>query len=79
MVDANTLGPLAGTQVSIPARNIGALARADGRFLIPGIPAGTHVVEFRIIGFALQTQEVTVVAGQSVTVECRDAIPGDRP
>ncbi len=68
VLDGSTLAPLSGTQVSILARNIGALARADGRFLIPGVPAGTHEVEFRIIGYALQTQEVTVVAGQSVTV-----------
>ena len=67
VIDGNTLQPLAGAQISIPARNIGSLARADGRFLIPGIPTGTHVVEFRIIGYAVQTQEVTIVSGQSVT------------
>ena len=68
VLDGSTLRPLGGTQVSIPARNTGALARADGRFLIPGLSAGTHELEFRIIGYAVERREVTVVAGQSVIV-----------
>ncbi|MDX9728997.1 MAG: TonB-dependent receptor [Bacteroidales bacterium] len=41
----------------------------DGRFLIEGVPAGTHSVEARILGYIAVTETVTVKDGGTVTVD----------
>ena len=53
-------------QIFISALEIGALSRADGRYLLPNVPAGTHTLEVTRIGFRSVTQQVTVIAGQPV-------------
>ena len=53
-----------GAQVFISALSIGRLSDADGSFQIGGIPAGTHVVEIRLIGYATERQEVSIADGQ---------------
>ena len=69
--DATNGQPIPGAQVSIPALNIGALANNVGRFLLLNVPAGTHTVQVQYIGYGTETQEVTVAAGQTVTVDFR--------
>ncbi len=64
-----TLRPLAGAQVSIPGSRLGALANAEGRFVIVNVPVGTHSVVAQIIGYGTQERSVTVTAGQIVTVD----------
>jgi outer membrane receptor protein involved in Fe transport len=66
VVNATTLQPLDGAQVFIPDQNIGTLTQRNGNYLILNVPAGTVVVEVRIIGFRTQRSEVTVQAGQTV-------------
>ena len=46
----------------------GALTGPDGRFTISGVPAGTYTVRAQRIGFSPRTQQVSVAAGQAVTV-----------
>ena len=41
----------------------------DGRFLIDRVPAGTHYVEARILGYIAVTETVTVKDGGTVTVD----------
>ena len=53
-----------GAQVFISALSIGRLSDADGSFQIGGIPAGTHVVEIMLIGYATERQEVSIADGQ---------------
>jgi hypothetical protein len=43
----------------------------DGRFLIDRVPAGTHSVEARILGYIAVTETVTVKDGGTVTVDFR--------
>lgn len=69
VVDAGTMRPLEGAQVSLVRRSLGVLARADGRFLIPAVPVGTHTLEVRFIGYKTETRQVTVTAGQTVSVD----------
>ncbi|HEX2092594.1 MAG TPA: SusC/RagA family TonB-linked outer membrane protein [Longimicrobiaceae bacterium] len=59
--------PLAGAAVSVAERR--TVTGADGRFTLTGVPAGTHTARASIIGFAEATQSVTVVAGQTATVD----------
>ena len=63
--------PIAGAQVSIPALRIGAVTNADGRFLIPNVPAGAHTLNVTIIGFAPEQRAVTVAADQPSVLDFR--------
>ena len=52
-----------GAQVMMTGLNMGANTMEGGAYEIPGIPAGTHEVEFRLIGFQLERREVTITDG----------------
>ena len=69
VTNATTGGPLGEVQVFIEGQNLGALSRADGRYLILNVPAGSYDVTAQRIGFASQTQSVTVSAGGAATVD----------
>ncbi len=66
ITDAATQQPIAGATVSIGKRTV--LTQSDGRYSVV-VPAGTYTLEARTIGYAPGRQSVTVVAGQSVTVD----------
>lgn len=57
---------LSGAAVSIAGR--GAITGADGSFTVTAVPAGSHTIRVSQIGFTEQTQPVTVVAGQTATI-----------
>jgi TonB-linked SusC/RagA family outer membrane protein len=63
VVDARTELPIAGASVSIEGTRLGGFAGADGRYRIANVPAGTHSVAARSIGFAPVIQSVTVGTG----------------
>ena len=65
----DTQRPLSGAQVFIQGTRIGALSNQEGRYLITGVPAGTHEVRVTIIGYTPTGQQVTVAAGQTVTAD----------
>lgn len=69
VIDAATQQPLVGAQVSIVGTQIGTLTNQQGRFLIPNVPAGQREARVILIGYASATQPVTVVAGQTATVD----------
>jgi outer membrane cobalamin receptor len=54
--------------VHIPALQLGVLAQANGRFLIPNVPAGTHVIRAERLGYRPVSQEITVADNQTVEV-----------
>ncbi len=56
--------PLANATVTVVGTQLGALTSENGRYLILNVPAGEHVIEVQLIGYATQQQTVTVVAGQ---------------
>ena len=66
---ADTGQPLTAVQVSISDLNIGTLSQANGRFLIPNVPVGTHSVTVTRIGFRSVVVQTTVGAGQIVVVD----------
>lgn len=55
---------LPAAQVFIEALGKGALTRANGEYVIENVPAGTHTVAVRLIGYRSQTATVTVRAGE---------------
>lgn len=71
VVDATNSRPLESAQVFITALSQGALTNTEGRFVMLGVPAGTHEISVELIGYGSATQEVTVTAGQTQTIEFR--------
>ena len=69
VTEAGTLRPLESAQVSITGENLGGLTNAAGRFVLVGVPVGTHEIEVRFVGYATQTSQVTVTAGETAVVE----------
>jgi hypothetical protein len=74
-------GPLAGVSISVTNTGTAAFrvvtSGPDGRFAVPGLPAGTYDVLAMLEGFAAQRQErVTVRVGQTVVsnLELRRAV-----
>ncbi len=69
VVDAND-EPLFGVNliIQVGQRTLGASTDIDGEYTIADVPAGTHVIRARFIGYRTEQQEVEVIAGESVTV-----------
>jgi TonB-linked SusC/RagA family outer membrane protein len=68
VTNAQTGAALSEVRVYRPGLDRGAPTRADGRFLILNVPAGTHDLRAERIGFGGITQTVTVTAGGTATV-----------
>ncbi len=60
---------LGGARVEIPALDIIAFTWPDGSLTLPGVAAGTHTIEVRLIGFGLLTEDVAVTSGQTTEIE----------
>ncbi|HET9982397.1 MAG TPA: TonB-dependent receptor [Longimicrobiales bacterium] len=71
VVNAATEGPVASAQIYVVGTGLGAVSGAGGEFVISNVPAGTHQVRAEIIGFAAETQPVTVQEGAAATVTFR--------
>lgn len=69
VIDATASIPLAGAEVVVLGSAISQTTDASGRFLLAGVPSGTHVVEARMSGYAPRQETVTVVAGQTARVD----------
>lgn len=71
VIDAGTMQPLVGTQVSIAGTQLGTLTNQQGRFVILNVPAGAREVRATLIGYSQGAQAITVPAGGSATVDFR--------
>lgn len=67
--------PIPEVQLSVLGTTLGGRTDDRGHFRIGAVPAGTHRVVARRIGYAAATQPATVLAGQTAAVafELRDA------
>lgn len=61
--------PIAGATVTIDGTGHSAATGADGRYRIGAVPPGTYLVRARYIGYTSASTQVTVEAGQEVTVD----------
>jgi len=80
VTDAATGRRLSGAQISIQGTGTGGLSSAEGLFRIAGVPARTVEVRAEMIGYATVTETVTVVAGQTHTLDLAlrlEALPLD--
>ncbi len=71
VADAQSGAPIGEVQVYLVGETLGALSRADGRFLIVNVPAGSYELRAERIGYAATNQTVQVTAGGTTTVEFR--------
>lgn len=69
VTSASTGAPLGEVQVFVVGQNLGALSRADGRYIILNVPAGTYDVTAQRIGFGEVTRSVDITAGGTATVD----------
>ncbi len=69
VTDATTTGAVAGAGVEIEGTQYRTATGSDGAFVLSNVPAGTHKVTVRFIGYAPVTQQVTVNPRQTTTVE----------
>ncbi|HKK08184.1 MAG TPA: carboxypeptidase-like regulatory domain-containing protein, partial [Gemmatimonadota bacterium] len=69
--DQASLEPLVGAQVFLPGTQLGTLTDDQGHYRITGVPAGSHEVRVRLIGYRSAARNVSVEAGQAVTADFR--------
>lgn len=74
VVDASSGAPIATADVWVEGTRAHALSRADGRFLLVGVPAGVQTIRVARIGYGEQSQTVTVIDGESIEVVFNVAI-----
>lgn len=67
--DAATGAPLSDVRVTVLGTEKGAATDVTGRYSMADVPAGTHQVRARRIGFSSTTVSVTVMAGQEVRAD----------
>src|SRR2546421_7671163 len=68
VIDSATRQPLVGVNVVLEGTGLGAITREDGTFSIVGVPAGTHTLRARRIGYASVPVVVNVSEGATVSV-----------
>jgi len=69
VTDAASSRPMGSVQVYLVDTSLGTLTNQGGRYLILNVPAGTYQVRAERIGYETQTQEVTVTAGGTSSVD----------
>ncbi len=68
VVEAGTLRPLNGVQITIPGSGRGGITNAQGVYLLVGVPTGNHSIVAQMLGFERSEQTVTVTAGGAAEV-----------
>jgi TonB-dependent starch-binding outer membrane protein SusC len=68
VTEQTNLRPIAGAHVSIAGSSRSGITDERGRYMIPGVPTGTHEVRVSTLGYAQASERVTVTAGQQATV-----------
>lgn len=69
VTDAATEAPIPGAEVSLSGTRMNAVAGADGRFVITGVPAGTYTLEVRSVGYAPVQERDVRVGSEDVVVD----------
>ena len=63
--------PLSDVSVSVQGTSLGAVTNSNGEYVIANVPAGTHSILTRRIGYARATQSVTVSADGEARADFR--------
>src|SRR2546425_967639 len=68
VIDSATRQPLVGVNVVVEGTGLGAITGEDGTFSIVDVPAGTHTLRARRIGYGSVPVVVNVSEGSTVSV-----------
>ena len=60
---------LAFVNIGIADQGIGTTSDIDGRYRLVNVPAGTHQIDFSYLGYATESAQVTVGAGEEVELD----------
>jgi Ca-activated chloride channel family protein len=71
VLDAATQGPVAGASVFVEGTTLRTRTGADGSYTIINVPAGICFLRVEAAGVVAAKQRVTVIAGQTTTVDFR--------
>ena len=71
VVDAASNTPIPAAQVFIADLDLGVLSQNNGTYLLQNVPVGPRTVTVQRIGYRQVTQNVTVAAGQTVSLDFR--------
>jgi TonB-dependent starch-binding outer membrane protein SusC len=63
--------PLSGVEITLGHGPQATITGSDGRFLLPGVPVGEHVVRVRFLGYAVEEATVRVAVGELAVVNFR--------
>ena len=66
--------PLAGATIILEGSSVAGHSDRDGRYLLGGVPAGVHIFRTRLVGYVARRDTVSVIAGDTVTLELRLAL-----
>jgi TonB-linked SusC/RagA family outer membrane protein len=69
ITEAATRLPLANVRVEVVGTALLRTTGQDGRYVIRGVPEGTHVVRVSLIGYARAESPVTIASGQTQTID----------
>lgn len=69
VTSASAGAPVVGAQVFIVGSRLGAVTAGDGRYTIAAVPAGTHMVRVRGLGYQPTEKSADVAAGATATVD----------
>ena len=68
VVNAETKAPLPAATVLVTGTLLRDSTNGEGRFVVREVPAGTHTLRVRFLGFGPQEQSVTLAGGDTATV-----------
>src|SRR5581483_6962001 len=71
VVDASTSEPRAGAGVAVVGTARGAIADANGRFVVPAVPVGNATLRARLLGYKTSEQAIIVLADDTTRVVFR--------
>jgi TonB-dependent starch-binding outer membrane protein SusC len=69
VTDADNGQSIVAAQLSIDGTTLGRATGEDGRYVIAGVPVGTHTLVVRRIGYVRQTRSIVVSNGGTVTAD----------
>lgn len=68
VVDQSSAAPIATAEVYVQGTNLRTLADNEGRFVLEGVPAGSHTIVAQRLGYMAGQSTVTVTGGQTTSV-----------